>query len=237
MPRDGSATRNRILDAAQRIVLERGFAGTSVDAVLAEASVTKGGFFHHFPTKLALGLALVERYAAVALQVLEDFMARAEASSDDPAEQLVAFLRLFEEAVVALAEVQPGCLFGSFVYERELTAPGTEEIIVHSILTWRERVLAKLEEAAEAHPPAVDVDLPSLADQIFTAFQGGFILSRAVGEPDRLRSQLAHVRQYIELLFQLAPARDSHAAAVSSIPGLPAGRAAGTLDGHGRRRP
>src|ERR687894_1019427 len=105
MPRDGNATRDRILDAAQRIVLERGFAGTSVDAVLAEASVTKGGFFHHFPTKQALGLALVERYAAVDLQVLDDFMAGAEASADDPAEQLIAFVRRFEEAVSELAAV------------------------------------------------------------------------------------------------------------------------------------
>src|SRR5215203_4779625 len=205
MPRDGSATRDRILDAAQRLVLERGFAGTSVDAVLSEASVTKGGFFHHFPSKQALGLALVERYAAVDLQALEDFMGGAEASSDDPAEQLVAFVRRFEEAAVELAAVQPGCLFASFVYERALAAPGTEEIIAHSIETWRKRVLAKLEQAAEAHPPAIDADLPSLADQIFTTFEGGFILARAMGEPDHLRRQLAHVRQYLELLFQLAP--------------------------------
>jgi TetR/AcrR family transcriptional repressor of nem operon len=186
-------------------VLERGFAGTSVDAVLAEASVTKGAFFHHFPSKQALGLALVERYAAVDLQALEDFMGGAEASSDDPAEQMVAFVRLFEEAVVGLAAVQPGCLFGSFVYERELAAPGTDEIIAHSIHTWRERLVGKLEEAAQAHPPAMDVDLPSLADQIFTTFQGGFILARAMDEPDHLRRQLAHVRQYVELLFQVAP--------------------------------
>jgi len=205
MPRDGSATRDRILDAAQRLVLERGFAGTSVDAVLSEASVTKGGFFHHFPSKQALGLALVERYAAVDLQALEDFMGGAEASSDDPAEQLVAFVRRFEEAAVELAAVQPGCLFASFVYERALAAPGTEEIIAHSIETWRKRVLAKLEQAAEAHPPAIDADLPSLADQIFTTFEGGFILARAMGEPDHLRRQLAHVRHYLELLFQLAP--------------------------------
>jgi TetR/AcrR family transcriptional repressor of nem operon len=216
MPRDGSATRDRILDAAQRLVLERGFAGTSVDAILAEASVTKGGFFHHFSSKQALGLALVERYAAGDLQALEYLMAGAEASSDDPAEQAVAFVRLFEEAVVELVEIQAGCLFGAFVYERELAAPGTEEIIVHSIQTWRDRLLGKLEEAAETHPTAIDVDLPSLANQIFTTFQGGFILARALDEPEHLARQLAHVRQYLELLFQLAPVRDAAALAADA---------------------
>ena len=142
-------------------------------------------------------------------------MGGAEASSDDPAEQVVAFVRLFEESVPELVEIQAGCLFGAFVYERELAAPGTEEIILHSIHTWRERLLAKLEAAAEAHPPTVDVDLSSLADQVFTAFQGGFILALATDEPDHLRRQLVHVRQYLELLFQLAPVRGSGAAVVA----------------------
>src|SRR5215204_6047038 len=168
MPRDGAATRERILDSAQRLVLQRGFAGTSVDAVLTAASVTKGGFFHHFLSKQALGLALVERYAAFDLQALEDFMAAAEAAADDPAEQLVAFVRLFEEGAAELTAMQPGCLFVSFIYERELTAA--------TIRAWRERVLGKLEQAAAVHPPASEVDLPSLADSIFTTFEGGFVL-------------------------------------------------------------
>ena len=51
MPRDGTATRTRILDAAQALVLKQGYAGTSVDDVIAAAGTTKGGFFHHFPSK------------------------------------------------------------------------------------------------------------------------------------------------------------------------------------------
>jgi TetR/AcrR family transcriptional repressor of nem operon len=168
--------------------------------------VTKGAFFHHFPTKQALGLALVERYAAFDVQALEDFMAAAEAEAHDAAEQLIAFVRLFEEGATELTAGQPGCLFVSFIYERELTAPGTEEIIAATIRTWRERVLAKLQQAAEAHPPAVHVDLPSLADQVFTTFEGGFVLARAMDEPDHLRRQLAHVRHYLQLLFQVSAA-------------------------------
>jgi TetR/AcrR family transcriptional repressor of nem operon len=206
MPRDGRVTRERILDAAQHLVLQRGFAGTSVDAVLAAASVTKGGFFHHFPSKQALGLALVERYAAFDVQALEDFMAAAEDEADDPAVQLVAFIRRFEERATELTQLQPGCLFVSFIYERELAAPGTEEVISATIRAWRDRVLAKLEEAAAAHPPAAAVDLPSLADVIFTTFEGGFVLARAMDEPDHLRRQLAHVRHYLELLFEVTPA-------------------------------
>jgi TetR/AcrR family transcriptional regulator, transcriptional repressor for nem operon len=210
MPRDGSATRERILDAAQRIVLERGFAATSVDAVLAEAPATKGAFFHHFPSKNDLGRALLERYAAADERMLDDFMAAAEAESDDPAEQLVAFVRHYEQAADELAPTQPGCLFVSFIYESQLAGDGEDDLIAKSIRHWRNRLLDKLEAAAHVHPPATEVDLDSLADQVFTTFEGGFILARAMRDPTHLRAQLAHLRHYLELLFQLPPTQPEH---------------------------
>ena len=201
MPRDGTATRERILDAAQRLVLERGFAATSVDAVLAAAPATKGAFFHHFPSKNDLGRALLERYAAADERMLDDFMVAAEADSNDPAEQLVAFVRRFEQAAAELAPTQPGCLFVSFIYESQLAGDGDEDLIATSIRHWRARLLEKLEAAAERHPPAIAVDLPSLADHVFTTFEGGFILARAMHDHNHLRAQLAHLRHYLELLF------------------------------------
>jgi TetR/AcrR family transcriptional regulator, transcriptional repressor for nem operon len=218
VPRDGTATRERILDAAQRMVLERGFAATSVDAVLAEAPATKGAFFHHFPSKNELGRALLERYAAADERLLDDFMALAEAESDDPAQQLVAFVRHFEHAAEELAPTQPGCLFVSFIYESQLAADGADDVIATSIRYWRTRLLEKLEAAARVSPPAIAVDLNSLADQVFTIFEGGFILARAMHEPGHLSAQLAHLRHYLELLFHLSAenaVRDGQATAAA----------------------
>ncbi|HSI80245.1 MAG TPA: TetR/AcrR family transcriptional regulator, partial [Solirubrobacterales bacterium] len=202
-PRDGAATRERILDSAQALVLERGFAATSVEAVIAAAETTKGAFFHHFPSKRDLGRALLTRYAAADERILDEFMAGAESESDDPAEQAVAFVRRFEEAADELMPAQPGCLFVSFVYESQLEQ-GSDELIRESILAWRERIHAKLEAAAVAHPPPHPVDLRSLADHVFTTFEGSFILARAMGDPDHLRAQLAQLRHYLELLFGIA---------------------------------
>jgi TetR/AcrR family transcriptional regulator, transcriptional repressor for nem operon len=205
MARDGTENRERILDAAQRLVLERGFAATSVDAVIAEASASKGGFFHHFHSKNELGLALLERYAAADKRLLEEFMAAAEAETEDPAEQLVAFVRRFEQVAAELAPTQPGCLFVSFIYESQLAGHGSGNLIADSIRDWRKRLLEKLEAAARLHPPATSVDLASLADHVFTVFEGGFILTRAMNEPAHLPAQLAHVRHYLQLLFGLGP--------------------------------
>ena len=212
MARDGSPTRERILDAAAGLVVERGFAATTVDAILDAAGTTKGAFFHHFASKAALGHALVERYAAGDVAMLEQFMREAEAASDDPAEQLVAFLSLFESAAAELAHEQSGCLYVSFVQQSQLVDETTIQVIMAAVLVWRRRLLAKLEEAATAHPPPGDVDLESLADLVFTTFEGAFILTRTMGDPTLMRGQLAHLRRYVELLFPFEPRRAGAAA-------------------------
>lgn len=196
------ALRDRILDAAQDLVLRSGFSATSVDTILAATGASKGAFFHHFPTKQALGAALVERYARADAEVLDRFLTEAERASDDEARQLLELIAAFERAVADPAMVQPGCLFVSFVYEH--AGPETAGLIVESIELWRSRILAKLERAALLHPPAVPVDLLSLADQVFTVFEGSFILARATGDPTRVQSQLTHLRTYLSLLFSLA---------------------------------
>jgi TetR/AcrR family transcriptional regulator, transcriptional repressor for nem operon len=203
MPRNGTETRERILDNAERLILEQGFAATSVDAVLAAAGTSKGAFFHHFPSKNDLARALVERYAAGDIAVLEEFMAKAEAESDDPAEQVVAFLRLFEEASDDLASAQPSCLYVSMIFEKQLFDNGTNALIADAVLVWRARLVAKLEAAAALHPPKAPVDLSALADQAFVIFEGAFVLVRTMRDPSLMRAQLTHFRQYVSLLFGL----------------------------------
>ena len=61
--RDPERTRERILDCAQALILDHGFGATTVDAVTGRAGITKGAFFHHFPSKSDLGRALAHRYA------------------------------------------------------------------------------------------------------------------------------------------------------------------------------
>ena len=204
VPRDGTATRTRILDAAQALVLKQGYAGTSVDDVIEAAGTTKGGFFHHFPSKQDLARALVARYAAEDTAVLNELFTRAERMSRDPLQQLLLFVALQEESADELADEDPGCLFASFCYERDLFDPGTRELIAEALRAWRNRTRAKLDEVAERYPPRIPVDLDALADEGVALYEGAFVLSRALGEPGLLKGQLRHFRTYLELLFSPA---------------------------------
>jgi len=61
MPQQRSEeTRARILGAATRLFSSAGYNAASVDDICEQAGVSKGAFYHHFPTKQAVFLALLQ---------------------------------------------------------------------------------------------------------------------------------------------------------------------------------
>jgi AcrR family transcriptional regulator len=58
---DGDAARAQFLNAATRLISERGYGGASVERIVAELKVTKGAFYHHLDAKDDLVLSCFER--------------------------------------------------------------------------------------------------------------------------------------------------------------------------------
>ena len=73
----GEDTRARIMDAAVRKFANSGYDSASVDDICSEAGVSKGAFYHHFPSKQAIFVALMEGW----LSVIELGIIKTEAES------------------------------------------------------------------------------------------------------------------------------------------------------------
>lgn len=192
------------MDAAERLFLAQGYGATSLDAILEQAELTKGAFFHHFPSKHDLAHALIERYAALDREQLEDSLARAERLSRDPLQQLLIVVGLYEEAMEALTEPYPGCLFASYCYQAGLFDDEIHAIVQQSMLHWRGAIGEKLTQAVEQHPPRLPVTVADLADAGLVTVEGAFILSKTLDDPKLVARQLRHYRNYLELLFDAA---------------------------------
>ena len=67
----GRARVEQILDITERLLAERGYDALTTNAVAAEAGISVGALYHFFPNKVAILEALVARYYAQLLGVLE----------------------------------------------------------------------------------------------------------------------------------------------------------------------
>lgn len=205
MPRDGSGTKQRILDTAERLVIENGFAGTSVDEVIAASGTSKGSFFHHFSSKTELARSLVERYAAADIAHLHEALHAVAGITDDPAQQVVEFVRFFEDGADELMAAQSSCLYVSILTERQLAQAGTTEEIARSVLAWRAELSSMIRQALAHRGRGAPIDAEALADHVFVTFEGAFLLARSTGEPAHMRAQLTVLRQLLTALLAPEP--------------------------------
>src|SRR5216684_2889095 len=63
-----TSTRDRLLDAAEAVVIEQGVNAMTLEAVAARAKVSKGGLLYHFPSKDAVVQGMVSRIASIVQQ-------------------------------------------------------------------------------------------------------------------------------------------------------------------------
>src|SRR5690242_11234198 len=62
VPSKASSTRDHVLAHAAALIRERGFRSTSIGDLLERADVQKGSFYYYFPSKEALGHAVLDRW-------------------------------------------------------------------------------------------------------------------------------------------------------------------------------
>jgi TetR/AcrR family transcriptional regulator, transcriptional repressor for nem operon len=202
MPRDGQATRERILRVAERLMTDQGYSATSVDQVIAEAGSSKGAFFHHFTSKSDLAVQVVERYVTADLAHLDAGLA-ATAHITDPTARVTAFFRFYEDGADELMSEQSGCLYATVLAEREFTGGEVNDQVAKAERAWREAVADLLRPALAAHRPTLDIDVDALADHLYTTFEGAFILCRTLTDPTAMRAQLRIHRQLVEALLRI----------------------------------
>lgn len=109
MPRD--QRRLQLLDVASQVFAEKGFHSAAMDDIALAAGVSKPVLYQHFPSKLDLYLALVDR----ACDHLVSLVAEAVEGTDDNAERVTAAVASFYEFVS-----HSGRSF-RFVFESDLT--------------------------------------------------------------------------------------------------------------------
>lgn len=202
MASKGEMTKEKILASAESLILQKGYAGMTLDELLQQTGLTKGAFFHHFKGKAGLAKSVLERYARNDYELFKNYSDQADRLSDDPLERVLIFIKLFEEFLNGLDEAFPGCIFSSYSYEVRNFDPEIGEYIKENLGAWLDLYQIKIEALIKARPPAISVNSRQLSEMIGTIIEGGFVMTLAMKDKNWTQRQSAQYRHYLELLFR-----------------------------------
>jgi TetR/AcrR family transcriptional regulator, transcriptional repressor for nem operon len=189
--------RTRLLNAAHGVVRQKGYAATSVDDLCRAAGVTKGAFFHHFPTKEALAVAGADAWTE---------HARARIFTDAPWQQVADPLdRVLAHIDFRLAMIDGPveaftCFVGTMVQEAYATSPAIRAACDASITAYAERLAGDVQAAIDDRGVA-DLSAIDIAFHIQAVLQGAFIMAKAKDDPAIARASVTHLKRYITMLF------------------------------------
>ena len=195
-PARGGA-RVALLDAALALVRRQGWAATSIDQLCRTAGVTKGAFFHSFESKEALGVAAAHRWTEVTAPLFEN---AAYHRHSDPLDRILGYLDF--RAAIAQGPLEAfTCFAGTTVQETFAASEAIRAACGQCITDHAARLVADFEAALRQHRPREAVTAENLALYTQTVLQGGFVLAKAKGDAGPLLDGIAHLKRYLQLLF------------------------------------
>ena len=194
--RRGSA-RTQLWEAAVEIIRTKGLNATTVDELCARAGVTKGAFFHHFPSKEALAIAAAEHWSETTGAL---FAASPYHDCDDPVDRILGYLELREQ-LISGAPAEYTCLVGTMTQEAYHTNPDIRDACAASMFGHAHTLEADFADALASRSVDPSITAMSLASYTQTVLQGSFVLSKAANDPSVVIDSIGHLRRYLESLF------------------------------------
>lgn len=189
------SARELLLDAARYLFWEKGYAATGVAELLQRAQVNSGSFYHVFPSKEALLLAVLDNY----LDGLEPAVLRpAFARHRDPIARIFAILERYREKLGATG-CQYGCPIGRLALEIEAENLPVHSRIAANFAAWTAAVRACLEAARDRLPAHCDLD--ALATFVLTVMEGGVMQARSYRRMEPFDQSAAQLRNYFQYLL------------------------------------
>lgn len=192
------SAREKLIDAAHATVRYKGFAATSVDELCTGAGVTKGAFFHHFPSKEALAVVAAGAWTDRARLLV--FELPAYAKIDDPLDRYLGHID-FRLAMLNGPIEDFTCFVGTMVQEAFATSEAIRNACNDSISAYCERLALDIQPAIDKYGTKHEVTALGLAEYTQAALQGAFIMAKAKGDPQIARETVAHLKRYILMLF------------------------------------
>ncbi len=189
-------TRQVILEAAYEEIHARGFQGASLSKILSSTNVTKGALYHYFPTKLALGYAVIDEILSVRIHQL---WVLPLLESDDP---ITNFKKIIMKIGGEITEedIQCGCPLNNLAQEMAPIDEGFRFRVEEVYRSWREGIESAFVKGQEKGFVKKELNVTSVATMIVASLQGCMGLAKNAQSKKVLLQCGQSVIEYLESL-------------------------------------
>lgn len=181
-------TRQRLLDATLRCLVEHGFASTTTQRIQVEAHVSRGALLYHFESKSSLLVAAIHHLADRRLEQIIELTSSVD-SSDDPLERLAS----------TICEAMSGPPFQAAL---ELwSGARTDSELRDALLPAERRLGAEIRSVFRRHSGIADTATADLAYESLMALVRGLEITRTMrSNPNTADAVLASWLSYVRTL-------------------------------------
>ncbi|MEU4475573.1 TetR/AcrR family transcriptional regulator [Micromonospora sp. NPDC023888] len=191
----GIATRERILEAANRLMFVRGVNATTLDDVREASQTSKSQLYHHFADKQELVRALVRYRGALVLQRERGGLERLRSFSG-----LVRWRNALVQAN-SLNYGKYGCGLGSMAVELSDQDEQARSTLLETFAAWEKLISDGLHRMRDGGALRQDADPEKLATGLMAALQGGYLLANAAHDVApmevALDMALEHIKSFL----------------------------------------
>lgn len=186
-------TREKIMTAAAEEIYRVGFQAASVGVILRKLGISKGCFYHHFPTKQELGYAVLEEsFAKLQAEIWEPAL-----RSEDP---LRAIIEMFSKADKKLdcERIKHGCPINNLAQEMSPIDEGFRKRVEKIYRNWRKHLTQALLRAQKEQTMSDDVDANEVATLIMAVTQGAIGIAKNAQKPKIFKDFTRGLVNYLE---------------------------------------
>ncbi|MBI5657883.1 MAG: TetR family transcriptional regulator C-terminal domain-containing protein [Geobacter sp.] len=186
---DKKDTRTEIVRIGTDLISRQGYNATGIEAILKEAGIPKGSFYHYFRSKEDFGLAVIDHFAERFAQRLETFL------QDEEVTPLNRIRNFLESGLARVSQnsCTRGCLIGNLGQEMADLNERFRERLDQVFAMWRSRFASCLRDA-QKRGELGEMDPEAMACFILSGWEGAILRAKVMKSPQPMRD-------FLDILF------------------------------------
>jgi TetR/AcrR family transcriptional repressor of nem operon len=193
--RNPDQTRESLLDAAAQEIHQHGFQAASLKRILENTGFTKGALYHHFPTKQALGYAVVEERLSA---LIREIWIEPLRTYQDPIEGMKAVIHQARSSIGDDTLLTLGCPLNNLAQEMSSIDEGFRQRIHNVYTIWHRSIVEALCRGQGAGIVRDDIDSDSVAMFIISTIEGAVGMAKNAQRDEILVSTMRAAFDYLD---------------------------------------